>query len=438
MQRFHVLTKPTGAVCNLDCAYCYFLQKKELYPHSSFRMTDEVLEAYLRQTIDSEPGDTVTVAWQGGEPTLMGVDFFRRADDVARSLLPPGKRLEYTIQTNGTRLDDEMCELFRSLGYLVGLSVDGPRALHDAYRVDKIGRGSFDRVMRGLDLLRAHGVEFNILTTVHAANGDHGLDVYRFVRDELGARYLQLIPIVERVGPDGRTGMQAGDTVTDRSVGAAQWGRFLIAVFDEWVRHDVGEMFVLNFDWALASWVGLESPVCIFKETCGGAVALEHTGDLYSCDHFVEPRHLLGNILDVPMRDMVASGQQVEFGRAKASSLPRYCRECDVRFACNGECPKNRFTHAPDGEYGLNYLCDGYKAFFHHVDGPMRIMGDLVRRGLPADGVKVVLAARDRARDRHRRVATIPARAAAGASSSTVTPRRAPSRPTSDVRSNDG
>jgi uncharacterized protein len=392
MSGFHVLAKPKGAVCNLGCAYCYFLEKGDLYPGSTFRMTDAVLQAYLRQTVESEPSDTVTIAWQGGEPTLMGVDFFRRADELARSYLPPGKRLAYTIQTNGTRLTDEMCEVFHELGYLVGLSVDGPRELHDAYRVDKVGRGTFDRVMRGLTLLRRHRVEFNILTTVHAVNGDHGLEVYRFVRDEIGARYLQLIPIVERIGPDGRTGERRNDTVTSRSVEPEQWGRFLIAVFDEWVRRDVGEMFVLNFDWALASWLGIECPVCIFQRTCGGALALEHNGDLYSCDHFVDPGHLLGNIVERPMSELVASPEQVAFGQAKADTLPVECLRCDVLFACHGECPKNRLAGTSHGDDALNYLCSGYRAFFHHIDEPMRIMADLVRRGQPADGVMATLS----------------------------------------------
>ena len=392
VRSFHVLAKPTGAVCNLDCAYCFFLQKEDLYPGSTFRMSDDVLEAYLRQTIASEPSDTVTVAWQGGEPTLMGLDFFRRAHEIARGLMPSGKQLAYTIQTNGTRLDDALCDFFREHQYLVGLSVDGPRHLHDAYRVDKAGRGSFDRVMHGFEQLKAHNVDVNVLTAVNAANGDHGLEVYRFVRDEMGVRYLQLIPIVERVGPDGRTGMQAGTTVTDRSVSSEQWGRFMIEIFDEWVRRDVGDMFVLNFDWALASWVGMESPVCIFKETCGGAVALEHTGDLYSCDHFVEPDYLLGNILETDMGVLARSEQQVEFGRAKRTTLPQYCLDCEVRFACNGECPKNRFIRTPGGEDGLNYLCAGYKAFFTHIDEPMTMMAGLLRSGRHADEVMALLA----------------------------------------------
>ncbi|MFM8237425.1 MAG: anaerobic sulfatase maturase [Actinomycetota bacterium] len=381
---FHVLIKPTGAVCNLDCAYCYFLRKEDLYPGSTFRMSDAVLEAALAGIVEATEGDTVTVAWQGGEPTLMGAGFFRRADEIVRRLLAPGQRVEYTIQTNGTRLDDELCALFAELGYLVGISIDGPPDLHDAYRVDPAGRGTFDRVLAGLDRLRAHGVEWNVLTSVHAANGDHGRTVYRFLRDDLGARYVQLIPVVERVGPDGRTGEQVGDTVTERSVRPEQWGRFLGEVFDEWLARDVGEVFVVNFDWSLAAWVGMESPVCIFRATCGGALALEHTGDLYSCDHFVEPAYRLGTVTEESLGALVASAPQQAFGAAKAEDLPGQCRSCEFRFACHGECPKNRFATTVDGEPGLNYLCTGYLDYFRRIDPVMREMATLVRRGLPA------------------------------------------------------
>jgi uncharacterized protein len=271
----------------------------------------------------------------------------------------------------------------------VGVSIDGPPELHDVYRVDKRGNPTFEKVRRGWDLLRSHGVDANVLCTVNAANQAHPLDVYRFLRDELGARHVQLIPIVER---DNDTGFQEGDAVTERSVAPDAWGRFLIAVFDEWLVHDVGTVFVQMFDAALASWVGVGAAMCIFAETCGDAVALEHNGDLYSCDHFVEPRHLLGNIAETHMVELLASPQQRAFGAAKRDTLPRQCRECDVRFACQGECPKNRFTLTPDGEAGLNYLCEGYLAFFHHVDGPMRLMADLLRRGRSADEVMGILA----------------------------------------------
>lgn len=392
---FHVLTKPTGAICNLDCKYCFFLSKEELYPNSRFRMTDEMLERYVRQQLESQWGPEAHIAWQGGEPTLMGLDFFQRSVELADRYRRPDQTIQYTIQTNGTLLDEDWCVFLREHRFLVGLSMDGPRELHDAYRVDKGGHPTFDKVLRAARLMQDHQVDFNILCTVHARNADHPLEVYRFFRDELGARHIQFIPIVERVNSDGRTRFQEGSEVTDRSVGSEQWGRFLIAIFDEWVRRDVGTVFVQMFDAALASWVGAPPALCIFSETCGDAVALEHTGDLYSCDHFVEPKHLLGNIADTPMADLVASPKQRAFGAAKRDTLPRYCRECPVRFACHGECPKNRFIVTPDGEPGLNYLCAGYKAFFTHVDRPMRIMADLLRRRRYADEVMQILPAQD-------------------------------------------
>jgi uncharacterized protein len=379
---FHVLAKPTGPICNLDCEYCFFLSKEALYPGDRFRMADDVLDAYLRQLLESHTDPDVTIAWQGGEPTLMGVDFFRRAVALAEQYRRPEQTLHHTIQTNATLLTDEWCELFAEHRFLVGISIDGPPMLHDAYRVDKRGNPTFEKVRHGLELLRTHDVEFNVLCTVNAANQDHGLEVYRYFRDELGARFIQFIPIVER---ENETGFQEGDTVTDRSVTSDAWGRFLISVFEEWVRHDIGEVFVQMFDAALASWVGAPASVCIFGETCGNAVALEHNGDVYSCDHFVEPKYLLGSIVETHLVELLASPRQRDFGEAKRDTLPRYCRECTVRFACNGECPKNRFTLTPDGEPGLNYLCAGYLAFFTHVDGPMRAMADLVRRGRYAD-----------------------------------------------------
>ena len=269
------------------------------------------------------------------------------------------------------------------------MSLDGPRRLHDTYRKDKGGHGTFDRVLQAARLLQKHGVEFNILCTVNRKNADHPLEVYRFFRDELGAHYIQFIPIVER---DNETGYQEGNKVTDRSVRPEQFGRFLIGIFDEWVRKDVGNTFVLNFDGALAGWLGMAGTVCIFGPTCGLGMALEHNGDLYSCDHFVEPDYYLGNILKTPMIDLVASEKQRRFGQDKKDSLPRYCRECEVLHICNGECPKNRFLETPDGEPGLNYLCAGYKAFFKHADKPMRIMADLLRRNRPASEVMAILA----------------------------------------------
>jgi uncharacterized protein len=410
---FHLLAKPTGAVCNLDCAYCFFLSKEMLYPGSRFRMADDLLDAYIRQLVEAHAGaPEVTIAWQGGEPTLMGVEFYRRAVELARGHLRPGQRAVYTIQTNGTLIDEEWADLFREHGFLVGISIDGPRRLHDAYRVNKGGKGSFDQVMRGLAHLRAARVEWNALTTVHAANADHGREVYAFLRDECGASFIQLIPIVERLG-DGETDaewtswrdrplyVQAGHHVTSRSVTGEQYGRFLIDVFEDWVRHDVGRVYVQMFEVALANWAGEPPGLCIHSETCGRALAMEHTGDVYSCDHFVEPRHRLGNITERRMADLVASPAQRRFGLDKRDTLPRYCLECDVRFACHGGCPKDRFVDTPDGDPGLNYLCAGYKAFFHHVGRPMRLMSGLLdRRRSPAEIMRLY-AGEDSQRDRY-------------------------------------
>ena len=380
---FHLLAKPTGAICNLDCKYCFFLSKEMLYPGSRFRMADDLLETYIKQLLESQIGSEVAIGWQGGEPTLMGLEFFERSIQYVKRHVKPGQRVSYTIQTNGTKLNDEWCAFLKQHQVLVGLSIDGPKELHDFYRVDKGGKGSYDDVIRGWECLRKHGVDVNILCTVHAANGDHGAEVYRFFRDTLKTEFIQFIPIVE-LGP-------SGTEVTNRSVASDQWGRFMIAVFDEWVKRDVGKVYVQMFDAALASWVGAPQSMCIFNETCGGALALEHNGDLYSCDHFVEPKHLLGNIQNVHMLKLVTSDQQRQFGLAKRNTLPAYCRKCEVKFACHGECPKNRFISAPDGEPGLNYLCAGYKSFFTHIDRPMRVMADLLRQGRFADEAMALL-----------------------------------------------
>jgi uncharacterized protein len=411
---FHLLAKPTGAVCNLDCAYCFFLSKEMLYPGSRFRMADELLEAYISQLIEAHSQvPEVQIAWQGGEPTMMGVDFFRRSVELANRYLKPGQRAIYTIQTNGTLLDAEWASFFRENDFLVGISIDGPRELHDVYRVNKGGRGSFDQVIRGLEFLQAAGVEWNALTTIHAANAERGREVYRFLRDECGASFIQFIPIIERVAEaaDGEVPWsswrdrplyeQKGDRVTNRSVSAEQYGRFLIDVFEEWVRRDVGEVYVQMFDVALANWVGEPPGLCIHSETCGLALALEHTGDLYSCDHFVEPAYKLGNISETRMLELVGSPQQRQFGLDKRDTLPQYCLECDVRFACHGGCPKDRFISTPDGEPGLNYLCAGFKDFFHHVDRPMRFMAEQLRRGGAPSSIVQLYAAEDAKRGRN-------------------------------------
>lgn len=394
---FHVMLKPTGAICNLDCEYCFFLSKEMLYPGSRFRMADELLEEYTKQYIAAQRAPEVTFAWQGGEPTLMGLDFFKRAIALQQKYARPGQRIANSLQTNGTKLDDAWGAFLAAHKFLVGISIDGPRELHDAYRLDKGGRGSFDRVMQGLDVLKRHGVEFNILCTVHAANGDHGREVYRFFRDELGASFIQFIPIIERVNTQDFGGVtnQEGNQVTERSVGGRQYGQFLCDVFDEWVRRDVGRVFVQIFDVALGAWLGHEPALCIFRQTCGDALALEHNGDLYACDHFVEPQHKLGNITEIPLLDMAGSVQQRAFGQHKLDSLPQYCRDCDVRFVCNGGCPKNRFIATPAGEAGLNYLCEGYKLFFHHINQPMRVMAHELRQGHAATRIMAVMQQAD-------------------------------------------
>ena len=380
---FHVMMKPRGAICNLDCKYCYFLAKEDLYPGSGFRMSDELLEEYTRQYIEAQQVPEVTFAWQGGEPTLMGLEFFQKAVEFQKKFQKPDTRIYNSLQTNGTLLDADWCRFFHENDFLIGLSLDGPKALHDAYRVDKGGKPTFDAVMGAAEMMQAHEVEYNILTTVHAANAEHPAEVYRFMRDVVKTRFLQFIPIVER---DNETGYQEGNEVTDRSVTGKQYGRFLIRIFDEWVRRDVGKMYVQIFDVSLAAWSGQSPGLCIFMETCGDALALEHNGDLYACDHYVEPDYRLGNITEIPMMEMVLSEQQRAFGQAKLDTLPQYCLSCDVRFICNGGCPKNRIITTPDGEPGLNYLCEGYKAFFHHIDGPMRFMAnELQHRRAPAN-----------------------------------------------------
>jgi len=394
----HVLAKPSGAVCNLGCTYCYFLDKEALYPGDRFRMPAEVVEAYIDQTIAANVVPEVSISWQGGEPTLMGVDFYRAAVEHESKHRKPGRSIHNTIQTNGTLLTDEWGEFLADHGFLVGISIDGPEPLHDAYRVDKHGGGTFDKVMAGLRLLQKHEVDFNVLTTVNRINGDHPLDVYRFLRDQAGATWIQFIPIIERVDGAGLPADLRGELVSDRSVRAEQFGEFLVTVFDEWIRHDVGTVHVQTFEAAAHNWAGMpSSSLCIFDETCGRAVALEHNGDLYSCDHYVDPEYLLGNIVETPIEILVSGQQQRSFGEAKRDALPQYCHDCDVLFACRGECPKNRFITTPAGEPGLNYLCAGYMRFFRHINQPVRTMIDLVRSGRPASDIMAMVAAQDEA-----------------------------------------
>jgi uncharacterized protein len=394
---FHVMAKPIGPICNLDCKYCFYLEKESLYPQAGpqvekWAMRDEVLESYIRQYVEAHDTPQVSFAWQGGEPTLLGVDYFKRVVELEKRYAN-GKQITNAFQTNGVLLNDAWAELFRENQFLIGISIDGPRELHDAYRVDKGGQPTFDRVMRGIEVLKEHKVEFNTLTTVHRANADHPLEVYRFLKEH-GSGFMQFIPIVERMAQNvTKEGLRlispdfAGEAkVAPWSVEPRQFGKFLCAIFDEWVRKDVGRHFVQLFDVSLEMWTGQEASLCVFRKQCGAALAIEHSGDLYSCDHFVYPENRLGNIMDAPLGELVNSEPQHRFGEAKETTLPRYCRECDVRFACNGECPKHRFATTPDGEPGLNYLCAGYKIFFHHVDPYMRFMAaELAARRPPAN-----------------------------------------------------
>ena len=380
---FHLMAKPAGSRCNLSCQYCFYLRKGELYPESRFRMSDRVLDEYTRQTIEAHRIPEVTFAWQGGEPTILGIDFFTKALDLQKKYCRPGMVIHNTIQTNGVLLDDEWCKFFKKNRFLIGISLDGPRELHDACRTDAAGKGTFDRVMQGLALLKKHKVEFNILCTVNAVNGDHPLEVYRFFRDEAQAQFIQFIPVVER---DSQTG-----TMTPLSVLPEQYGKFLIGVFDEWVRHDVGTIYVQHFDTALANWYGEPHGICVFSPTCGSAMVIEHNGDIYSCDHFVDQDHLLGNILEAPVIELVNNDRQRQFGRDKREKLPEYCKKCPVLFACRGECPKNRFAVTPGGESGLNYLCDGYRMFFSHIDRPMKFMTQELQAGRAPANVRKVM-----------------------------------------------
>jgi uncharacterized protein len=388
------MAKPIGPVCNLDCTYCYYLEKEKLFPKGeNFRMKPDVLESYIRQYCESQTSPEITFAWQGGEPTLLGVEYFRKVVELEKKYAG-GRTVHNAMQTNGTKLDHEWCRLFRDNSFLVGLSIDGPRALHDTYRVDKGKKPTFERVMHGLDLLKKHRVEFNTLTVVNASNVKHPLKVYDFLR-ETGSGFIQFIPLVERLPSGSRSSLdfaeppepgQPPSPVTRWSVNAELYGDFLTTIFDQWVRRDVGKVFVQMFDVSLGIWSGAGAGLCVFQENCGRALAMEHNGDLFSCDHFVYPKYLLGNIMNDSLGAMVNSDRQAEFGKAKSATLPKYCRECDVRFACNGECPKHRFLKTLDGEDGLNYLCPAYKKFFSHVDPLMKQMASLLQaRRAPAE-----------------------------------------------------
>ena len=388
---FQVMAKPTGPLCNLDCTYCFYLEKEKLYPGTkNWAMREDVLETYIRQYIESQPQPIVSFAWQGGEPTLLGIPWFENVLALQKEYAQ-GKRIENAVQTNGVTLDAAWAEFFAANDFLIGISVDGPRELHDFYRVDKGQQPTFDRVMRGIEHLKTAKVRFNTLTVVNRNNSYHPIEIYEFLKD-IGSGFMQFIPVVERrasqPSPEGLVLLgpeQKSAHVTHWSVEPTIFGDFLCAIFDVWVRNDVGKRFVQLFDVTLELWLGLQPSLCVFAETCGNALAVEHQGDLYSCDHYVYPQNKLGNILDDPLASLFKTKKQQDFGGARRDSLPALCRECDVRFACNGECPKHRFMTTPDGEPGLNYLCAAYKKFFHHVAPYMEFMGrELLNQRSPA------------------------------------------------------
>jgi len=385
------MAKPIGPICNLDCSYCFYLEKEKLYPGSSdFVMPPDVLEQFIKQKIEGQDAAIISFVWQGGEPTLPGVDYFKEVVRLQKKYAN-GKNIENGFQTNGVLLDDKWCRFFAENNFLIGISIDGPAALHDKYRVLKGGQPTFKKVMRGIEFLKKYQVEFNTLTVVNKENSYHPVEVYNFLK-EAGSGYMQFIPVVERIAPSEKLQLVSpayhGDAcVAGWSVEPLQYGNFLCELFDEWVKEDVGRYFIQIFDVALESQLGIRQSLCVFKETCGKALAIEHNGDVYSCDHYVYPENKLGNIMESPLESLVFSRQQVTFGMDKKNSLPRYCLDCEVRYACNGECPKHRFIKTPDGEEGLNYLCAGYKKFFSHIEPYMKLMAAEFINKRPASNV---------------------------------------------------
>lgn len=394
---FNIIAKPAGPACNLNCKYCFYKEKEALFTDSSgFRMTNEVLETFIRKYIGSQSLPEEPFVWQGGEPALMGLDFYREAVRLQKKYAN-GKQITNSLQTNGTLLDDEWCEFLADNGFLVGLSIDGPEDIHNYYRVDNKDRPTFETVMRGLELLKKHGVEFNVLACVNKQNVKRPLETYRFFKEQ-GVRFIQFIPIVERqpdkaaeqlglhlAAPANEDEEDSRCEVTEWSVEPEAYGNFLIKIFNEWVREDVGKIFVMNFEWALASWVNGVSPACCFSESCGRCLVIEHNGDMYSCDHYVYPKHRLGNILKDELREMVESEKQIRFSRSKETELSTRCRKCDVLFVCHGDCPKHRFVIQGKDRPRVSYLCESYKRFFKHIDPYMREIKQLISRGRPAE-----------------------------------------------------
>ena len=392
----YVMLKPAGAHCNLACKYCYYLEKNKLYPTAQRHlMSDEMLEQFTREYIEAQTMNQVLFTWHGGEPLLRSIDFYRKALSLQQKYAG-GRRIDNVIQTNGTLLTDEWCEFFAQNHWLVGISIDGPQPDHDHYRLTAAGKPSWKKVMQGIKLLKKHGVEWNAMAVVNAYNANHPMEFYRFFKEN-GCQFLQFTPIVERQTrhEDGRTLASLADkdeiSLSEASVAPEQWGYFLCAIFDEWVRKDVGKIFVEIFDCTLANWMGISPGICAYSKECGHAGVMEHNGDVYSCDHFVFPEYKLGNIRDHSLIDMLYGEQQQEFSRLKHSSLPRQCKECDMEFACHGECPKNRFMKDKYGDSGLNYLCPGYYHYYQHVAPYMDYMKqELMAQRPPSNIMKVV------------------------------------------------
>lgn len=392
----YVMLKPAGSLCNLRCKYCYYLEKDKLYKQcKNHVISDELLEKFIKEYIEAQTTPQVLFTWHGGETLMRPISFYRRALELQR-IYGRGRQIDNCIQTNGTLLNDEWCQFFKENNFLVGVSIDGPQEFHDEYRRTATNKPTFVKVMNGINLLNKHGIEWNALAVVNDYNADYPLEFYRFFK-QIGCKYIQFSPIVERVvkREDGLTlapGMQGGDTgLADFSITPEQWGNFLCTIFDEWVHNDVGEYFVQLFDATLANWVGQAPGVCILAEECGHAGVMEFNGDVYSCDHFVYPEHLLGNLHTKTITEMMYSEQQNKFAKMKKQMLPQQCKECKFLFACHGECPKNRFLNDKYGNYGLNYLCKGYRQFFEHVEPYMNFMKrELENHRAPANVMKQI------------------------------------------------
>ncbi len=388
-QTFRIICRPSGASCNLCCDYCACPETAHPESQSGFRMTEIVHESFIQQVLGAHRGPLVHIVWQGGEPMLSGLEFFSRTIELQKKYRRPGTRVENTLKTNGLLLDDQWCRMLHEHDFLIDLDMDGQQELHDNHRRDRNGRGTFERALKAVRMLQKHRIKFGVQCRVSRRNGQYPLPVYRFFRDELEAGQIRFIPLVHRT----REGVHhQGDSVTDFSVRPHQWGRFLSEIFDEWAARDMGTVTVLNFEEILAGLLGRPDRTCVLAPDCDGGIVLDHNGDVYPCDRFVEPGHSLGNILRCPLMDLVSSERRLKFLSDKRDTLPRSCRECSFLPICNGECPRNRFMASPHGEDGLNYLCAGYRTFFRHIGPAMKLIADLHDRGEPAHGIMSVLA----------------------------------------------